>query len=97
MVRPVLEYASTVWDPHTLTNINKIEAVQRRAARFCLNDFSTFSSVTNMLRTLNLPPLQQQRERAKLIMMYKIVTDLVDIPRDYFTPSDSRLRKVYYM
>jgi len=94
MVRPVLEYASTVWDPHTLTSINKVEAVQRRAA---LNDFSTFSSVINMLRTLNLSPLQQQRERAKLIMMYKIVTDLVDIPRDYFTPSDSRLRKVYYM
>jgi len=40
---------------------------------------------TNKLSTLNLPPLQQRRERAKLIMMHKIVTDLVDIPKDYFT------------
>ena len=96
MVRPILEYASIVWDPHTQSNINKIEAVQRRAARFCLNNFSTLSSVTSMMSTLNLPPLQQRRERAKLIMMYKIINDLVDIPKDYFTPSDSRLRKGYY-
>ena len=98
MVRPVLEYASSVWDPHTLNNINKIEAVQRRAARFCLNEFSRHCSVTSMLSTLNLPPLQQRRERAKLIMMYKIINDLIDtcIPKDYFTPNDSRLRKGYY-
>ena len=95
IVRPVLEYASSVWDPHTLNNINKIEAAQRRAARFCLNEFSCHSSVTSMLSTLNLPPLQQ-RERTKLIMMYKIINDLIDIPKDYFNPNDSRLRKEYY-
>jgi len=33
LVRPILEYSSTVWDPYTSTAINKIEAVQRRAAR----------------------------------------------------------------
>ena len=49
-----------------------------------------------MLSTLNLPPLQQRRERAKLIMMYKIINDLIDIPKDYFTPNDLRLRKGYY-
>ena len=65
MVRPVLEYASSVWNPHTLNNINKIEVVQRRAARFCLNEFSHHSSVTSMLSTLNLPPLQQRRERER--------------------------------
>ena len=36
MVRPILEYASSVWDPHTTANIQKLESVQRRAARFCL-------------------------------------------------------------
>ena len=92
----MLEYASSVWDPHTLNNINRIEAVQRRVARFFLNEFSSYSSVTNMLSTLNLPPLQQRRERAKLIMMYKIINDLIDIPKEYFTPNDSRLRKGYY-
>ncbi|MEW8489873.1 MAG: reverse transcriptase family protein, partial [Candidatus Thiodiazotropha endolucinida] len=28
LVRPVLEYGSTVWDPHTQTNNSKLEAVQ---------------------------------------------------------------------
>ena len=33
-VRPTLEYASSVWNPHTTRNINAIEKVQRRAVRF---------------------------------------------------------------
>ena len=44
MARPILEYASTVWDPHTNVNINKLESVQRHAARFCLGDYSRYSS-----------------------------------------------------
>ena len=32
-VRPQFEYASTVWYFHTTTDINKVEAVKRRAAR----------------------------------------------------------------
>ena len=43
MVRPILEYTTSVWDPHTTANIQKLESVQRRAARFCLNDHSHYS------------------------------------------------------
>ena len=31
MVRPIVEYASSVWDPHTSLNIQKVESIQRRA------------------------------------------------------------------
>ena len=34
MVRPQVEYASSVWDPHTQRNITRVEQVQRRATRF---------------------------------------------------------------
>ena len=34
MVRPVMEYASIVWDPHYQTQISILEKVQRRAARW---------------------------------------------------------------
>ena len=34
LVRPKLEYAHSVWDPHLKKQINNIEGVQRRAARF---------------------------------------------------------------
>jgi len=35
-----LEYASSSWSPHTKRNIDKIEGVQRLAARATLNDWS---------------------------------------------------------
>jgi len=34
LVRPYLEYASGAWDPHTAKNVDSLEMVQRRAARF---------------------------------------------------------------
>jgi len=34
LVRPQLEYASSVWDNNIQCNVNKLESVQRRAARF---------------------------------------------------------------
>ena len=43
-VRPQLEYASTVWHPHHDKDINKVEAVQRRAARWAIRDYNYTSS-----------------------------------------------------
>ena len=44
MVRPILEYSSTVWSPYTDKNIiNLIESVQRRAARFVTNTYDRMS------------------------------------------------------
>ena len=34
IVRPCLEYASVVWSPHTVSDIDAIESVQKRAARW---------------------------------------------------------------
>ena len=39
LVRPQIEYAYTIWDPFTPGNQNKIEMVQRRAARFACNNY----------------------------------------------------------
>ena len=33
-MRPLVEYASIVWDPYTQTNVQKLEMVQWRAARY---------------------------------------------------------------
>ena len=73
MVHPILEYAPSVWDPHTNINIQALESVQRRAARFCLGDHSRYSSVTSMLLLLGLPSLHSRRKLANLIIMYKII------------------------
>ena len=96
MVQSIIEFASPVWDPYTITNINKLKAIQRAAAGFCFNNFTRQSSITAMLTALDLPTLQSRRTRAKLIMMYKIINDLVNIPTNYFISPYPPLRRGYY-
>ena len=82
MIRSVVEYASPVWSPSTEHNISKLEMVQRRAARFVMNDFSGYSSVSRMISQLGLPLLKQRRDKAKVSMMYKILNNLVFMDHD---------------
>ena len=93
MVRPLLEYCSTVWSPHTKEYIQKIEMVQRRAARYVTNRYHNTSSVTSMLDHLVWETLESRRTKNQLIMFFKIVHGLVDIPADkYLTPASTRTR-----
>ena len=80
IVRPQLEYAAPVWDPHTQDDINKIEMVQRRAARWVLNDYSPYSSVSGMLEKLNWRTLEQRRADSRLVLFYKIIYGYVAVP-----------------
>ena len=94
LVRPIVEYSSSVWNPYTETNIYKLEMVQRRAARFVLNSYHNTASVSNMINHLNWKTLQTRRKEASLVMFYKIVYGLVFIPaQPYLTPitKESRL------
>ena len=79
LVRPILEYASSAWDPYTQSNINKLEGVQRRAARFVTGDYRTTSSVSEMISNLGWETLQERRTEAKMVMMYRITHGLIDI------------------
>ena len=93
MVRPIVEYANTVWSPYTKQNISLLEAVQRRAARFVFREFLYSSSVTSMLQKLGWPTLEQRRWISKAIMLYKILNNLVAIPADkYTTPNNNCTR-----
>ena len=67
MVRPQLEYASEVWDPHYVGDM-ELEKVymQWRAACWVLNDDGRFSSVTSMLDQLSRPTLQIRRKISRL-------------------------------
>ena len=87
LIRPIVEYACTVWDPSTQKNINKLEMIQRRYARFIYNDFRRTSSVTTMLHQLQWPTLQERRAQFKVVMVYRIVHCLIDIPREHLQPA----------
>ena len=85
-VRPITEYACTVWAPHTAQDINKIEMIQRRAARFVYNKYYHSTSVSNMLKSLGWPALQARRHYLKLLLTYKIHKAMISIPSDNFKP-----------
>jgi hypothetical protein len=88
LVRPILEYCCTVWDPHHTTYISKLEMVQRRAARFTLNRYERRSSVTDMLKELQWDSLEQRRARIRATLFYKIQHSLVAIqPPSFIIPN----------
>ena len=93
LVRPIVEYASSVWDPATNNQIHQLEMVQRRAARFTLNRYHNTSSVNNMLSELEWPTLQKRRENVRLTMMYKIHNNLAHLPaQDYIMQATQATR-----
>ena len=67
LVRSFLDYASTVWDPHSKFNQEKLEMVQRRAARFVKIRYRRTDSVTAMLDEPGWPILLKRRKDARLI------------------------------
>ena len=81
---------ATVWSPHTKVNINKLEVVQRNAARYVFQDFSRHSSPTSMTKELQWTSLEQRRLMARPTVMYQTQHGLIDIPSHYTTRSYSR-------
>ena len=93
LVRPHLEYAATVWDPHTKKDKEKLERVQNQAARFCMNDYDRNTSVTKLKGQLQWNLLEERRKKARLCMMYKMNNKLVDVPTTkYLVPAQKRTR-----
>ena len=97
LVRPLVEYSSSVWDPHihVQKDITRLEMVQRRAARYVSNKHGNRSSVDNMLHHLNWDSLEHRRRIARLVMFYKIVNELVAIDKSRLTPPIRRTRHTH--
>ena len=81
-VRPIIEYGSTVWDPHQIGEIKKLEKIQRGAARFVTNQYDYNTSVSKILQRLDWVPLEERRARSKMILIKRAELDLVKIPTE---------------
>ena len=91
LIRPKLEYAASVWDPHTQADIKTLEKVQRRAARWVTSRYRQTSCVDSILTDLDWPTLQNRRKKAQLELFYKFHKGLITInSRHLPTPSNSR-------
>ena len=74
LVRPHLEFASTVWSPHLKYLKDAVERVQRRATKI----LPTLSeqSYTQRLHKLKLETLEYRRQRADLLELFRIKKNL---------------------
>jgi ribonuclease P/MRP protein subunit RPP40 len=82
LVRPHLEYAVAVWNPHLKKDTNSIEAVQRRATKL----IPGFRDLTyqQRLHRLNLPSLEFRRLRGDMIETFKIIRGIYNIDKEDF-------------
>ena len=75
--------------------LHQVEMVPRRSARFVANRYRNTSSVKDMLDYLGWES-HETRSKLQLIVLYKIVHGLIDIPpTDYLTQTNSRIRSAH--
>lgn len=85
LVQPHLEYASAAWNPGTNKNQDILQKVQRKAARFVHNDFSSESSVNKMLTELGWDSIETRRKIQRLTTLHKILYHDLDLDIDLYT------------
>ena len=71
VVRPILEYATCVWPPSLKKDMQKLEAVQRRATKL-VKDISHLN-YEDQFRQLGLPTLEYRRDRNDMIQAYNAI------------------------
>ena len=86
LVRPILEYSCTAWDPYRQNQIDRLELINKRAARFITGNYTREhgNSIKNF-ESLGWCSLRERRLKCKLILLFKIKSDLIHIPGDDLT------------
>ena len=97
LVRSIMEYGSVIWDPYSKTEIDKLESIQRRGARFICKDYKSREDgcITRMLKELDLPTLQTRRQQQRLIFFYKVVEGQIPaLPAEDFIKTHKPKRQI---
>ena len=93
MVLPILEYGSSVWDPHPDKLQEELEKVQNRAAWFLNRNYVyETGSMTGILGQLKWESLKKRRKDNRLILLYKGLKGKARIPTDDLIPKTRRCR-----
>ena len=93
-IRPLLEYNTVIWNPYLISDIKRIEAVQRRFTKMVCQKINTkFNSYQDRLNIMQLDTLELRRIRFDLIYIYKIFNNIVDIEFNKFFKNNIALQK----
>ena len=97
LVRPILDYGCCVWDPRKSTQIDRLEKINKRAARFVTGNYTLRHGNTKQnMELLGWSPLQERRANIKLKMFYKIRSESVFAPLDDLIPLNTPRRPLNY-
>ena len=81
LVRPSAEYASQVWDPHYQTDIDQLEKIQKRGARFATGNFNMEHGNSEFnYKTLGWNSLEERRLQSKITTFHKAKLNLLELP-----------------
>ena len=87
MVRPILDYGSSILDPYTDKLQDELEKVQNREARLVTKNYVyETGSMTGILGQLKWESLKKIRKDNRLILLYKGLKDKARIPTDDLLP-----------
>ena len=90
LVRPQLEYCSSLWSPYTTKHRALVENVQRRATKFILNYPPSNVSYIDRLTILDLLPLEHRRSIKDIILFHKFKSGIMPIEcNQFFNPTNS--------
>ena len=91
LIRPILEYASVAWFPHTKNCILTLERVQRKAVRFIFNRYRRNDSPTELLRLAGLATLSSRAKVHRLKFLYFLLHNAFKLsPTSFVTYNSSR-------
>ena len=82
LVRSSLEYSSAVWDPFRQKDIDKLEKIQRSAARFVTQNYRQTASVTSLLQNLGWADLKTRRKNSRLVGLETRLDKIRHLPVD---------------
>ena len=88
LVRPILEYCSSVWYPILVRDMKEIEKVQKRATKLVkgISDWT----YEERLKHLDIPTMEYRRRRTDMLQVFRILKNLDDLDADHFFELDSQ-------
>ena len=98
LVRPVLDYGSSVWDPPGVVLQEELESMQKRAARIVTGNYNyETGSMTGILVQLKWESFKKRRKDNTLILLYKGLKGKASVPTDDPIPKTRRCRNQHSM
>ena len=97
LVRPTVEYGSSVWDPYREYQKAALENVQRRAVRFVTNTYGRETGcVTKALKKLKWEYLEEMRKVARLTLLHRRLNNQVAVSVPEYAKPQLCLKTRFY-